>query len=772
MLEPGTQVAGYRIEGVLGHGGMGIVYSARQIALERLVALKILAPQLSADESFRQRFRREGQVQAAIDHPHIIPIYEAGEIDGALFITMRLVRGPTLKDLIVARQLEAARTLRILKPIAQALDAAHEVELIHRDIKPQNILVGHHDHPYLADFGLTKGANEVGLTRTGQFVGTTDYVAPEQIRGEQAGAPSDVYSLAGVLYECLTGVVPYAKPSDAAVLFAHMMEPPPLVTDQRPDLPAALDEVVARGMSKDPSARHPRASDLIAEAERAFGRRIRAAITPPGPLEVPEETGIRFPEQKIATHETRVRAVPEPPEPPTGAQQPPAVVEPADEPAEPVIRPAEALPAAADASNVLAFPPPPETAFPAEPEPAAPAPAQTRLTPPATPTAPTPLAPKERAPTPLAPTQRAPAPTPLAPTQRAPAPSPLAPRRTREDTPATLRAASPPAAAAARSAGAPSRGERRSLVPAALVVAAVGAIAVAAGLLLGKPDNSTPAAAPSAPPLSSSAANDAVALSFPATWSRADRAPAIDGLDLARPVALTAGARGAGVVAGRTTATGPTLLPAAFLKQLPDRPAAERVRLGELQALRYRDLRPKGSATALTVFAVPTTRGVATVACRAPAAAAAAFRPDCERVAASLRLSGAKPYGLGPQGPYARGVDRALTALAASRGRDRRALASARTQGGQAKLAGALARDHDHAAVALARLAVSPADARAHAALVAAVRRSRDGYARMARAARRHDAKGFAAGEHAVRDGDARLRAALAVLKDLGYRAG
>ena len=767
MLEPGTQVAGYRIEGVLGHGGMGIVYSARQLALERLVALKILAPQLSGDESFRQRFRREGQVQAAIDHPHIIPIYEAGEIDGALFITMRLVRGPTLKDLIVARQLEAARTLRILKPIAQALDAAHEVELIHRDIKPQNILVGLHDHPYLADFGLTKGANEVGLTRTGQFVGTTDYVAPEQIRGEQAGAPSDVYSLAAVLYECLTGVVPYAKPSDAAVLFAHMMEPPPLVTDQRPDLPAALDEVVARGMAKDPAARQPRASDLIDEAERAFGRRIRAAITPPGPLEVPEETGIRFPEQKIATHQTRVRAVPEPAEPPkpppADQEQPPTIVEPADEPAEHVVLPAEALPAAAEASNVLAFPPPQETAFPAEPEPAAPAPAQTRPSPPPAPTPSAPLAPAEQAPA---------APSPLAPTEHAPAPSPLGRRRVRDDTPATLRAAATPVTAAARPAGAQPRGERRSLVAAAVLVTAVTAIAVAAGLLLGKPDDSTPAPSPSAPSLSSSAANDAVGMSFPATWSRADRGPAIDGLDLARPVALSAGARDAGVVAGRTAATGPTLLPAAFVKQLPDRPAAERVRLGELQALRYANLRPGGSATALTVFAVPTTRGVATVACHAPVAAAAAFRADCERVAASLKLSGAKPYGLGPQAPYARGVDRALTALAASRGRDRRALANARTQGGQSRLAGALARDHDRAATALGGLAVSPADARAHAALVAAVRRSRDGYARMARAARRHDARGFAAGESAVRDGDAGLRKALAALKDLGYRTG
>jgi hypothetical protein len=183
---------------------------------------------------------------SAAERKKVFAQTQAGEIDGALFITMRLVRGPTLKDLIIARQLEAARTLRLLKPIAQALDAAHEVDLIHRDIKPQNILVGLRDHPYLADFGLTKGTNEIGLTRTGQFVGTTDYVAPEQIRGEAATPATDVYSLAGVLYECLTGVVPYAKPSDAAVLFAHMTEAPPLVTDQRPDLPAALDEVVAR----------------------------------------------------------------------------------------------------------------------------------------------------------------------------------------------------------------------------------------------------------------------------------------------------------------------------------------------------------------------------------------------------------------------------------------------------------------------------------------------------------------------------------------------
>ena len=740
MLEPGTQVAGYRIEGVLGHGGMGIVYSARQIALERLVALKILAPQLSADESFRQRFRREGQIQAAIDHPHIIPVYEAGEIDGALFITMRLVRGPTLKDLIIARQLEAARTLRLLKPIAQALDAAHEVDLIHRDIKPQNILVGLRDHPYLADFGLTKGTNEIGLTRTGQFVGTTDYVAPEQIRGEAASPATDVYSLAGVLYECLTGVVPYAKPSDAAVLFAHMTEAPPLVTDQRPDLPAALDEVVARGMAKDAAARQARASDLVDEAERAFGRRIRAAITPPGPLEVPEETGIRFPEDKIATHETRIRPVPEIPDEP----ETPAFAE---------LPPSEDEPLVADASNVVAFP----------------AARETRPSPPAAPMAP---APAEPVPIELRrPAATKPAPPKPAPAARTqPAPAELPPLRARENTPATARVQRP----APVPQTPPARGESRSQPRPALAVAGVAAVAVvaiAAGLLIGNRKTASPAAAAAAPALVSSAGNDVLDLSFPDTWRRASRPPAIEGLDLARPVALSAGAGGGGVVAGRSAATGPTLLPAAFVKRLAGRPAADRVRLGALQALRYRGLRPGGAGPALTVFAVPTSRGVATVACLAPpaSAAAAVFQADCQRVAASLKLSGPRAFGLGPQADYARGADRAITALAAARLRDRRALAGARTQGGQGRLAAALATAHDRALRALSGLAISPADAEAHASLVAAIRRARDGYARMSRAARHHDAKGFAAGERAVRGGDAGLRTALATLEDLGY---
>jgi hypothetical protein len=331
-MKPGDQVAGYRIESVLGQGGMGTVYEATQLSLKRTVALKILSSQLGGDEVFRQRFRREGHIQAAIDHPHIVTVYEAGEVEEGLFLAMRLVRGSTLKDMIIGRDLEGARTLRLLKPIADALDTAHEAGLTHRDIKPQNILVGLRDHAFLADFGLTRSATETALTKTGQFVGTIDYISPEQIRGEQAGPASDIYSLTAVLYECLAGVVPYPKPSDAAVLYAHMADPPPRVTDQRPELPPALDEVIARGMAKDPVDRPATASAMIAEAERAFGKRVRAVITPPGPVEGPEEIGLREEESRVPTRESRIRAQPTPPTKPA-APVPPAPPAPAPAPA-------------------------------------------------------------------------------------------------------------------------------------------------------------------------------------------------------------------------------------------------------------------------------------------------------------------------------------------------------------------------------------------------------------------------------------------------------
>jgi serine/threonine protein kinase/streptogramin lyase len=307
MLEPGSRVAGYLIESVLGHGGMGVVYEASQLTLDRKVALKVLSRHLGMDSSFRDRFRHEGRIQAALDHPHIVTVYEAGEIEQGLFIAMRLIRGPTLKETIMRRELEGARTLRILRPIADALDSAHEAGLIHRDVKPQNVLIGAHDHAYLADFGLTKGINDLGFTRTGQFVGTIDYIAPELIRGEPASTCGDVYSFGAVLYECLTGVVPYPRPSDAAVMYAHLTEAPPMVTDHRPELPTALDDVVGRAMAKDPKDRPDSATEVIEQAEHAFGRHARAILTPPRPVEHPHDAGIRDSEREVSTRPSSVR---------------------------------------------------------------------------------------------------------------------------------------------------------------------------------------------------------------------------------------------------------------------------------------------------------------------------------------------------------------------------------------------------------------------------------------------------------------------------------
>ncbi len=260
---------------------MGAVYEATQLSLNRVVALKLLAPNLSDDPGFRARFEREGQVQAALDHEHIVSVYEAGQSDYGLFLAMRLIAGPTLKQLILDGELDPRRSVRLLAQVAQALDSAHEAGLIHRDIKPQNILIGRGDHAYLADFGLIKAPDEARLTGTGQFIGTIDYVAPEQVQGEPATPASDIYALTGVLYECLTGEVPFPKPSEAATLHAHVMSPPPTATERRPDLPSALDGVIAQGMAKDPWSRPSRAAELIQSASRALSSSASTIALPP-----------------------------------------------------------------------------------------------------------------------------------------------------------------------------------------------------------------------------------------------------------------------------------------------------------------------------------------------------------------------------------------------------------------------------------------------------------------------------------------------------------
>jgi serine/threonine protein kinase len=278
----GTTIAGYRIESVLGRGGMGVVYLAEQVALGRKVALKVLAPELAGDPKFRERFLRESRLAASIEDPNILPVHEAGESGGALFIAMRYVRGTDLRRLIDEEgPLPPDRVVSVLTQVASALDAAHAEGLIHRDVKPGNVLVvpGTPDKVYLADFGLTRRASsDSGLTGTGQFVGTLDYAAPEQFTGEPLTPRTDVYSLGCVAYECLVGEPPFPRDREAAVLHAHLHEPPPRPTAKRPELPEAIDAVVAKAMAKKPKERYARAGELAAAVGLVVHERTGTAV--------------------------------------------------------------------------------------------------------------------------------------------------------------------------------------------------------------------------------------------------------------------------------------------------------------------------------------------------------------------------------------------------------------------------------------------------------------------------------------------------------------
>jgi YVTN family beta-propeller protein len=275
----GTELAGYRIESLIGRGGMSVVYLAEQTFPKRKVALKVLSTDLAQDPKFRERFVRESNTAASIEHPNIIPIYGAGDSDGLLYIAMRYIRGADLKGLIHSEgRLSPERTMSIMSQVASALDAAHAEGLVHRDVKPSNILLGPRpvegssDHAYLSDFGLTKRVlSDSGITGTGVFVGTLDYAAPEQFEGKQLDKRTDVYSLGCVLYECLTGELPYARDQDAALMYAHLLSAPPKVTDKRPELPHGIDGVIAKAMAKSPEDRYASAGQLVAAARAELG---------------------------------------------------------------------------------------------------------------------------------------------------------------------------------------------------------------------------------------------------------------------------------------------------------------------------------------------------------------------------------------------------------------------------------------------------------------------------------------------------------------------
>ncbi len=602
MLARGTIVEGYRIDGVLGEGGMGVVYRATQLSLDRVVALKLLTPELGDDPGFRTRFQREGQLQAALDHQHIVTVYEAGQTDHGLFLAMRLIDGPTLKDLIIRREVDPRRSLRILAQVAQALDVAHAAGLIHRDIKPQNILIGRGDHVYLADFGLIKGSDEsTHLTGTGQFIGTIDYVSPEQIQGDPASAASDIYALTGVLYECLSGEVPFPRPNEAATVHAHVMAPPPKVTDSRNDMPPAIDEVIARGMAKEPTDRPASASELIREATVALSGTAAAPTAP----SVAQETRLSAPTDqadpaapiaKIRDQRTRVPGI------------------------ETIATPAAATVGAGQSA-----------------------------------------APPGAVPAPGAATDAAP------------------PSRTADRTEATA-----PAAA------------RRGSPALPILAGVLAVVAIAAGFLIGHSGGKTT----NTGGFSSFASVGHVQLHYPSGWQLTSRAPSVPGMTFASPVVISTAASHGQLNAGEVSnAGGPTLLPPGFRARVQGTlPTPEPVSLGTVPAYRYRGLQVSGLSGPVTVYAAPTTSGVATIACWAPAQPVTTFASTCDRVAATLQLVGTTSSPLGPDPAYAKALSSAFGGLRSSSGAAISALDAARTPAAQAAAAAKVAAAYASAA--------------------------------------------------------------------------
>jgi Protein kinase domain len=306
-LPAGSELAGYRIEAMAGRGGMGVVYRATDLALERPVALKLISEEFAEDVSFRERFKRESKLAASIRHPNVITVFRAGEEDGRLYIAMDYIEGTDLKRLIARHgKLEPRLAAHIVSQVAAALDAAHAKTLVHRDVKPANVLIaeehGSH-HAYLTDFGLTKHtASESAMTGTGMVVGTIDYTAPEQIEGAPLDARADIYSLGCVLYEALTGQVPYPRDSNLAKMYAHVSESPPSVGVLAPDIAPEFEVIVNRAMAKDKGDRYLSAGDL--------GEAVLAAT---------EGRSIRVAERSVAAGEAAPRGNGAPPAPPTRA---------------------------------------------------------------------------------------------------------------------------------------------------------------------------------------------------------------------------------------------------------------------------------------------------------------------------------------------------------------------------------------------------------------------------------------------------------------------
>ena len=342
-LEAGSTLAGYRIEGRIGVGGMGVVYRATQLTLDRVVALKVISSEFAGDTTFRHRFVRESRVAAALEHPNVVPIYEAGEAEGFLYLAMRYVEGEDLRTRVQrVGRLDPATASLVISQVAAALDRAHAHGMVHRDVKPGNILLDAGERVFLTDFGLVKpfGPDEGALTQTGTFVGTLDYVAPEQIQGGAIDARVDIYALGAVLFFALTGEEPYRRDNPMAVLWAHVSEAPPSASALAP-VPPDLDAVITRAMAKDPDERYASAGELAQATEAAVdGRPLPNAL----PSIAPELGAAGTATASAARAPSEAAPAPPPPEP--SAVAPPPEPAPAPPPPLPGTAPPRTAPPA------------------------------------------------------------------------------------------------------------------------------------------------------------------------------------------------------------------------------------------------------------------------------------------------------------------------------------------------------------------------------------------------------------------------------------------
>lgn len=311
----GTRFGPYELQSLIGVGGMGEVYRAYDTVREREVALKLLRTDVSTDASFAARFRRESRIAARLREPHVIPVHDFGDVDGTLFIDMRLVEGASIKDELKANgAMPAARAVSIIAQVAAALDAAHANDLVHRDIKPENVLLTDDDFAYLVDFGIAYGGGEVSVTKTGLVIGSATYMSTERLRGKAGTAASDIYSLTCLLYECLTGRAPFESKDLRELMSEHMFSPPPRPSAMRRGLSPAFDDVVAKGLAKEPGDRYASAGELAKAAATAANGRV-APVPPPARPPLPPQSTRQFAVEHRPPPATGYLPVPPPAQP-------------------------------------------------------------------------------------------------------------------------------------------------------------------------------------------------------------------------------------------------------------------------------------------------------------------------------------------------------------------------------------------------------------------------------------------------------------------------